>query len=480
MNPLTKLLSNVRSLVFGNNNQQQREQEQNADMSLDHNDEDDDDAWGGIGMKNDGDDDDDNSSLGPASDYENEVEFDYVYRSVVAGETPEQVQRMIDLVAEGSDARRRSAVNAAGRHDYYDHSEVWRRRPRACTRDETPLQAAHRLRRANLVGLLVMQGAEAKGLEGFGSDSRVPSLALVASYGLVSDLRKMLRRGRDANKKFSCAPSWNKGRLVSDCTAAHVCVSTPATMYGQPPAAEDLLLCLRLLVKEGGGDPNARDSNGETPIFWACHPGCRDPVATLDFLLESGANVSRVFDNRGRSLLMAAAGGEHPDKAKIVRYVLDNKLGSADDRNHVSGGNALHALAGHAHGGGKTAGVCDMLLDQGAAVNLQDKNGRTPLLLAARHGHMGMVLALLKRGADASATDPSDGSTVLMAVCGCRFKTWTHTSKAIEQLVRFTPPAVHRALRARDRKSALDLLIEVEVQEWFGLGLWPFHWQPWQ
>jgi ankyrin repeat protein len=49
-------------------------------------------------------------------------------------------------------------------------------------------------------------------------------------------------------------------------------------------------------------------------------------------------------------------------------------------------------------------GVVALLLGAGAGVNLADKDGVTPLFRAAQNGHEGVVALLLAAGADRSVT----------------------------------------------------------------------------
>lgn len=55
---------------------------------------------------------------------------------------------------------------------------------------------------------------------------------------------------------------------------------------------------------------------------------------------------------------------------------------------------------------------------QGSDLSLQDPIGQTPLHLAARRGHTGLVTMLLRRGVDVNSRDEDGHSPLLLAVRG--------------------------------------------------------------
>lgn len=58
--------------------------------------------------------------------------------------------------------------------------------------------------------------------------------------------------------------------------------------------------------------------------------------------------------------------------------------------------------------------MLSLLIDFGADLNARDKDGLSPLMAAAYHGHLDVVQTLLRCGADINARKHKDGFTALM------------------------------------------------------------------
>jgi len=127
-------------------------------------------------------------------------------------------------------------------------------------------------------------------------------------------------------------------------------------------------------------DIDEKDSNGLTPLIWACSYG---QFPTVIMLLEKGADVHVVGNNGENSLLLASSNG-HTD---IVKLLIKKKM----DINHtdVQGNTALMYTAYDNH-----AACTEELLKNGADFTLNNLNGETCYSIAVAKGskHVQSVL----------------------------------------------------------------------------------------
>jgi len=236
---------------------------------------------------------------GPGGPGDDDDGLSRVYHAVASGASKAELRRVIEECAQGDDQRRAQAVN---------HSS---------TATETPLQAAHRQRRGDLVGALVEAGADVDGI----FNGKLTPLAVCIAYGQVESVRALLRAGHDANEEIEWHPLYGSGDAFSS-NPAHFCLAPPP--LGLPSdrvvgynkkIGEPQLGCLEVLLREGGADVDARDSRGQTPIFRLARFGSsyddEEEKAARDLLVSAGARTSGVCDNNGFSPLMVAAACRH-------------------------------------------------------------------------------------------------------------------------------------------------------------------------
>ena len=208
------------------------------------------------------------------------------------------------------------------------------------------------------------------------------------------------------------------GLLLSQATTPAQATITGAELLESAKLGE-LARVRELLAK--GAAVNTSDRRGFTPLMWAAASG---NVELSRLLLESGAAVDRRANDGTTALMLASANGfTDVVRALVLRGAdvtaarggvkarqLALERGNADvvtllEQAEVLGARLLQAASeGH-----------DMLVRQllalGAPVNVTDERGATALMVAARNGDLGMLQALLSRGADSSARD-SQGKTV--------------------------------------------------------------------
>ncbi|QKX61975.1 uncharacterized protein TRUGW13939_09131 [Talaromyces rugulosus] len=110
---------------------------------------------------------------------------------------------------------------------------------------------------------------------------------------------------------------------------------------------------VKLLLETAGANPNLRDNNGQTPLWWAAWNG---DEAIIKLLLEIGRADPDPKDNNGRTPIWWASWYGHE---AIIRLLLET--GKVDP-------------------------------------DLKDNNGQTPLYWAARNGRKAIVKLLLETG----------------------------------------------------------------------------------
>lgn len=136
---------------------------------------------------------------------------------------------------------------------------------------------------------------------------------------------------------------------------------------------------------ESGANPNARLTDGSTPLVLAA---ARGQDGLVRFLLERGARVNGQTSH-GQTALLAASGKGHEETARALLSA------GADPNLQSHAGN--FALLEAARGGHSR--IVRLLLDSGASVNLKATNGWTALAAAERHEHTEIARLLRDAGA---------------------------------------------------------------------------------
>ncbi len=249
------------------------------------------------------------------------------------------------------------------------------------------------------------------------------------------------------------------------------------------------------LLLAAGADPDARGSDGTTPLHGAAESG---NVEIIRSLLARGADVNALEGRRGTPLSIAAshghaeacrelleAGARRPPDlleravqggdVETLKVCMSPGARTGQAAHPVIGDTLLHLAAERAH-----PEMCEFLMKGAAQVarhdpNASDKGGRTPLHALAETGDFFDVVgtrlvrgrrgkapgedtlrtlhALLKGGADPARKDALDRTPLHAAAeSGNEF--------VVKGLLRFRPETTRDQLRARDRfgRTPLHLL----------------------
>ncbi|KAL6904129.1 hypothetical protein GGI43DRAFT_311542 [Trichoderma evansii] len=172
-----------------------------------------------------------------------------------------------------------------------------------------------------------------------------------------------------------------------------------------PFAAErDYKGVVQLLLERGAfiEETSNTDDTGPTALVLAVASGHKDMAS---FLIQHGANIEAVDENRRTPLLIAAEDYHGLGLAELFLY-----QGSCVNATDNSGRTPLMAAARS----GSWA-VVKILLNRGVQVDSKDKEGRTALMDAAVGGHYDVVKHLLDGGANEAIVDRYGDTALAMA-----------------------------------------------------------------
>ncbi|XP_076812231.1 uncharacterized protein LOC143459131 isoform X1 [Clavelina lepadiformis] len=222
-------------------------------------------------------------------------------------------------------------------------------------------------KKANSDAGSLASGRSASGYE-VASKKDLPKLHNAAREGNLTKLKNLLKKS-DVNQLDK-----------ENRTALHI-----ACAYEK----KDVVL---MLVKHPHCNMNLCDSEKRSALMKCVQ--CQS-YTCLDVLVDKGADVT-LYDTKGNTALHLAA--SIPSK----EFCLSLIDASADIHcKNKDGSTPLHLAATVP----ESEDVIKLLLEDGAQINANDAFGKTPLMLAASHGHLEVVKLLLSKGADTSVHD---------------------------------------------------------------------------
>jgi uncharacterized protein len=240
------------------------------------------------------------------------------------------------------------------------------------------------------------------------------ALADAASRGDMHAVRTLLTRTNANEPGSEGTPPLHWIVRMQDADTARVLLKAGAdanlaNRYGVRPlhlaiANGDLVL-VRLLL-DAGADPDSTDVTGENCVLMASRTGRLDVVKAL---LARGARPDAADPNYRQTPLMVAARLGHAD---IVELLLQH--GAHVDAQSRTGRVPAFRLPS-SNAGSKGAGII-----RGGWPDRGQRDAtpgaKTPLLYAAREGHLEVVKLLLAAGADIEKPDADGVTPLLMAV----------------------------------------------------------------
>jgi ankyrin repeat domain-containing protein 17 len=243
---------------------------------------------------------------------------------------------------------------------------------------DTPLSLACSGGRYEVVELLLKYGANKE----HRNVSDYTPLSLAASGGYVNIIKLLLTHGAEINSRTGSKLGISPLML--------------AAMNGHAGA-------VRLLL-DMGSDINAQiETNRNTALTLACFQGRHEVVSLL---LDRKANVEHRAKTGLTPLMEAASGGY----IEVGRVLLDKGADVNAAPVPSSRDTALTIAADKGH-----LKFVELLLSRGAAVEVKNKKGNSPLWLAANGGHLNVVEALNNAKADIDSQDNRKVSCLMAA-----------------------------------------------------------------
>jgi ankyrin repeat protein len=228
---------------------------------------------------------------------------------------------------------------------------------------ETPLLHALHVGRASVAELLLAHGAKVN----LTTMDSSPLYATMMSCGKRTAphlTERLLALGADVNFKSQ----------IGSQTALH------------EAAMNDLTDCVKQLLAHGA-DVNARDYEGETPLYFAS-------PEVMELLLSHGADIN-YKNKRGQTLLHQAMSSPN---SRGSEFLLAH--GAEINAKDNEGDTPLHIEASYGY-----TDVARLLLTNHAAINITNNNGETPLHIAALANRKDIAELLLANKADINIKD---------------------------------------------------------------------------
>ena len=230
-----------------------------------------------------------------------------------------------------------------------------------------------------------------------------PDLASPDQVVTKEKLERWIAEGADLNQELSNAINANDAERVKFLVEKGAEVNKPDPQDWLPiinAARQRNDRMIKTLI-DLGADPNLADKSGTTALAAAA---MRDHVPSIKMLLDNGAKVDEPGPDGVHPLTLALADSRYEVAKALIEGGADVSVASGPD-----GLTPLMVVAAQAApaegarfvpGSARPTDIAKAIVDRGAAINAQAKNGMTALMVAAAHNNAPMIGLLMDAGAD--------------------------------------------------------------------------------